>query len=532
MSAVRRVVLGSAVLLLVVAGVLPVVGMVLRSLGAGGHLGFAAYRGLLGSARQWHLAGNSLLLAALTTVAALLLGVPAGVLVGRTDLPGRRLLAALLAMPLLLPPYLNAVAWMAAGSSSGPVAWVLGEGATRTLSHWLFGLPGCVLVLSTAFMPLIMLLVAAALRGVPARLEEAGLLAAPWRTVLLRISLPLAAPAILLGAALVFLLALGDVTVPPSFRYPVFAVESLSQFSAFYDLSAATAAAMPLAAVTAAVLGLEALVSRWTGNRTAGRGRESGPPPTVPLGRFRLSVAVAAWSVAGLLVGAPLVILVLRAGGPASYAAALGQAGGSLVRGLLLAAVGGTLLAAEGFLLAVLGIERPRGGGAAADATALFLFAVPGAVMGVGLIVLWNHPWANLIYATPLILLLGYLARSTAITLRICRASLELVPPGLVEAGRVAGIDWGRRLVWILAPAARRGLAAAWLAGAVFCLRDVGMTLLVHPPGWDTLPVRIMTLAANGAPELIAALCVLLVAATLIPVGLLAGLVGRMEADS
>ncbi len=529
MSGVRRVVLGLAVLLLVVAGVVPIVEMVVRSLTAAGRPGLEAYRGVLGSIRQWTLAGNSLLLAGLTTLAAVLAGVPAGLLVGRTDLPGRRFLAALLAMPLLLPPYLTAVGWMAAASKSGPVAGLLGGGAARTLSSWLFGLPGSVLVLSTAFMPLVMLLVATALRTVPPRLEEAGRVVAPWPTVMLRVSLPLVAPGILLGAALVFLLALGDVTVPPAFRYPVFAVESLSQFSAFYDLRAATAAAMPLAAVTAAVLGLEALAARRVGGGAAVR-RGPQRPVTVPLGRYRTAVAVAAWLAAGLLVGIPVTVLLVQAGGPGHYLAALQRAGGSLVRGLVLAAVGGTLLAAEGFLLGILAVERPRGAGAVVDAVALFLFAVPGAVMGVGLIVLWNHPWANLIYATPLILLLGYLARFTAVTLRVSRASLELLPPGLLEAARVAGVGWGRRLVWILVPAAWRGLAAAWLAGAVFCLRDVGMTLLVHPPGWDTLPVRIMTLAANGAPELIAALCVLLVAATVIPVGLLAGLVGRMEA--
>ncbi len=291
----RRLFLGSAVLLLVVAGLLPVAGMILRSLTTEGHLGFEAYRNLLTSARQWTLAANSLGLAALTTVVAVALGVPAGLLVGRTDLPGRRALAALLAMPLLLPPYLTAVGWMAAASETGPLAQFLGPGAAQALSRWLFGLPGCVLVLSTAFMPLVMLLVAAALRAVPSRLEEAGLLVAPWPTVLGRISLPLVAPGALLGAALVFLLALGDVTVPPSFRYAVFAVESLSQFSAFYDLGAATATAMPLAAVTAAVLGLEALLARWTragGGTLSGRG--SGPPPLVPLGRLRAPAAVAA----------------------------------------------------------------------------------------------------------------------------------------------------------------------------------------------------------------------------------------------
>jgi len=512
-----------------VAGLVPVAVMVTRSLTAGGHVGFTAYRGLLASPRQWLLVGNSLTLATLTTLGAVALGLPAGVLVGRTDLPGRRVLTALLAMPLLLPPYLTAVGWMAAGSERGPVAQLFGSGAAGAISRLLFGLPGCVLVLTTAFMPLVMLLVAAALRGVPSRLEEAGLTMARWPTVLRRVSLPLVAPGILLGAVLVFLLALGEVSVPPSLRYPVFAVESLSQFSAFYDLTAATAAAMPLAALTAAVLGLEALLARHVGTAHAVGARGNGGVLTVPLGGLRRPVAVGTWTVAVVLVGTPLAVLISQAGGPESYLGALHSAGDSLWRGVALAGVGGALLAATGFVLAVLARERPRGAGAAVDAAALFLFAVPGAVMGVGLIVLWNRSWANVVYATPLILLLGYLARYTAVTLRLNRASLELVPEGPIEAARVAGIGWGRRLVWVVAPAAWRGIAAAWLAGAVFCLRDVGMTLLVHPPGWDTLPVRIMTLAANGAPSLIAALCVILVAATVVPVALLSLVLGRWE---
>ena len=526
----RGAVLGTAVLALVVAGAVPVAVMVGRSLVADGHLGLAAYRGLLASGRQWVLLGHSLALAALTTLLATTLGVPAGLLVGRTDLPGRRVLGVLLALPLALPPWVTAVAWMGVTAPTGPVAGLLGPGAAAGLSRLLFGLPGAVWVLGTAFMPVVMLLVAAVVRSVPPRLEEAGLLVARWPLVLGRITLPLAAPGILLGSALVFLLALGEVTVPPSLRYPVFAVESLTRFAAFYDLAAATAAAVPLVGLTAVVLALEALLAR----RAAGPGgldvRGTGPPATVPLGRARRAVALAAWSGAALVVGVPLGALVARAGGPSAYGEALALAGDALARGLALAGAGGVLLAVEGVLLAVLVRERPRWPGAAVDATAFFLFAVPGAVLGVGLIVTFNHPLANVVYATPLVLLLGYLGHYTAVSLRLCRASLELVPEGLVEAARVAGVGWGRRLVWILAPAARRGIAAAALAGAVFCLRDVGLTLLVHPPGWDTLPVRIMTLAANGAPSLIAALCVILVGVTLVPAVLLGVVLGRREA--
>ena len=64
---------------------------------------------------------------------------------------------------------------------------------------------------------------------------------------------------------------------------------------------------------------------------------------------------------------------------------------------------------------------------------------------------------------------------------------------------------------------AKRGLIGAWIIAYIFCLRDLGITLVVYPPGFDTLPVRILTLMANGTPSLIAALCVILIAVTLLP---------------
>jgi iron(III) transport system permease protein len=72
-------------------------------------------------------------------------------------------------------------------------------------------------------------------------------------------------------------------------------------------------------------------------------------------------------------------------------------------------------------------------------------------------------------------------------------------------------------LRWNVVPLAHRGLLAAWLIGYVFALRDVAISIVVYPPGADTLPVRILTLMANGAPSLIAALCVILIVVTLLP---------------
>ncbi len=83
----------------------------------------------------------------------------------------------------------------------------------------------------------------------------------------------------------------------------------------------------------------------------------------------------------------------------------------------------------------------------------------------------------------------------------------------------MTGAPWLVRVWCVVVPAALPGVIAAWLIGFIFCLRDLGASMLVYPAGQDTLPVRIFTLMANGAPSLIAALCVILVAATLVLAG-------------
>src|SRR5205823_3511764 len=196
------------------------------------------YRELISAARFWPLFGNSVRLALATTTVCGLIGVPAGILFAKSDLPLRSGLMWLLTVPFVLPPYFIALGW------SRVVARV---GATT--AEWLFGFGGCVLVLSSVFLPIIMLLTFASVSNVDGRLEEAGRLAFGWPAVLRRITLPLSAPGIAFSLVLVFLLAIGELSVPSFLRYPVLPVLSFTQFAASYNFGAATAAAVPLAVI-------------------------------------------------------------------------------------------------------------------------------------------------------------------------------------------------------------------------------------------------------------------------------------------
>jgi len=508
----RRLALILAVAALGVAGLLPLLAMLAQSLIVEGRFTLAAYHRVFDGWQVYQLpAVHSLVLAALTSAGAIAIGVPLGVVLGKTDIPWRHTLAAVLSIPLVLPPYVIAVSWFNLLSADGWLARVLPAAHAQGLSNWLFGLPGCLGVLVTAFMPIVMILTLVYLHAVEPRLEESGRLIAEWPAVLRAITLPLIQPGILFAAFLVFLLALGETGVPMFLRYPVFPVEVLTQFSAFYDVRAATAAATPLLALTLLLLALE---RRWL------REKVYRLRPTVsarallrvPLHRWRLPAFASVALIALPLVVLPLGALLATALTPFSFVEAWRAAADSLARTLVLAGIGATLLSVLGFLCGYLIHHRALRFWRAVDTLTLLLFTLPGAVIGVGMIVLWNRPGTGWLYASPAIVILAYLAQYTAVTSRITWAALANVPASLEEAAAVAGAPWLARIRYVVVPAALPGLAAGWLVGFIFCIRDLGASMLVYPPGGDTLSVRIFTLMANGAPGLIAALCVILAA--------------------
>jgi iron(III) transport system permease protein len=157
------------VALVLVVGVAPLLAMFTASVTIDGKVSLLHYQTLVSSRRAWALLAQSLTLSFLTVSCAMLLGVPLGVLLSRTDLPLKRVLAVLFTLPLLLPPYLIAVAWVSVLGREGWLSRILGGTLTEVGSHWLFNLPGCVLVLTTVFMPVAMLLMIAHLQTVDSR---------------------------------------------------------------------------------------------------------------------------------------------------------------------------------------------------------------------------------------------------------------------------------------------------------------------------------------------------------------------------
>lgn len=488
----------AAALLVAVSAALPLVLVIAQAIS-----GWPGGLGVLSSARIWALLLRSLVLAGVVTVAALAIGVPLGALLGRGDIPFRRVLWVVHAFPMLLPPFLPALGWFHLLGSDGYIG-------SDTTSRFLFGEVGVVFVLAVTFAPVVTSLSAVGVLGVDASLEEAARTVAGPARVVTRILLPAAAPAIALSAVIVFTLAFSELGVPMFLRVDVFPAAVFARLGGVdFAPGEAFGLALPLVPVALVLLALE---RRFAGQRSfAVLGLRAASRSPLPLSKWR-PAAVVACAGAAAISAAPLAALVLRAAGEGGGAlATLEWAREAPWNGLFAGVMAATVIAAAAL---VLGHAVARGLRAARiiDAIAMLAFVMPAAVLGAGLISLWNRASTQLVYGTLAILVVGYVARYAAVGVRVVACSVAQSPVHLEEAAAAGGARFGRRLLHIILPVHARGVGFAWLLALVFCLRDLESAVLFYPPGREPLTVRIFTLEANGPPAVVAGLAVLHVA--------------------
>ncbi len=485
------------------AGALPLAWLVIMALRDVAMLG----DGLL-SSRTATLLWNTVLLGILVAVLTGAAGTALAVLLMKTDLPGRRILFALLSFPFFLPPYVLALGWFTVLGRHGLLAAVLGPRAGMVTSEAFFGLIGAVLVLTVAYTPIALHLAAIGLRSIDPAVEEAARTRFRWPRIIQRIDLPLISPPVALAMLLTFVLVVGEFGVPAYLRYPVFSGAVFTQFAAFLNIQAAVVTSLPLALLV--VVGL-AVERYWLRQQVGFLARARTTPLIAPLGRWRKVSAGGAWSYAVLTVVLPLGGLVLQAGGVASYAAAVRDAASSIIESVWTAGCAATVMLVVGLMLAYLVERSGRTRRNALDSGLLLLFAAPGTVLGVSLILLWNRPGLTGVYASVFILLIGYVAHYVPVAARVTGVGLQALSPGIEEAARIAGVPWTRMLRRVLAPMLAPALVGAWFLAFVFCLRDLDLVMTVHPPGVETLPVRVYTLMANSPGSVTAELGVVMV---------------------
>lgn len=348
------------------------------------------------------LLANSILLALLTTLFAVLLGAPLAFLLNLRRFPGRRLLGLLYFLPLLVPPHIHAIAWARVIGDQGWLTelvagwggeldmraslWAqLGEpGLLQGLLQHLY--PGPAWIMACAFFPLVTLSTSAGIRTVDPEGLEAGTLLGGRRTALRGVILPQVAPRILAGAFFVFVLALSTYPVVSLLDTPVL-IQKV--FLAFSKRSHGAGALMALPLVGVAALAVVLI------------GVAEGRTPRVASGLRRLEprqgglvLSLLALLPLLLATGVPLGSLMRAAGGLSlgagqvdNYQSAFSRVQPAFVGSLFFSVLGGVVLLLVSYPVGRLVARR---GTRSLELLGLGCLAFPAAVVGGSLLSLWS----------------------------------------------------------------------------------------------------------------------------------------------
>ena len=461
---------------------------------------------------------QSAVLALGATIWALVGGVPLAWLVARTDLPGRRVVRIVAPLALAVPPYVLALAYVVLLAPGGVVhrgvASLLGVPTFQIAWPGLiFGTFGASFVLGIAGMPSVFMLVHGALLRTNPSLEDAARsLGLSPATTFRRVTLPLLRAPLLAGALLVFLYACVDFGVVSLLRARTVTTALFTYLLTGYARPATATLALALVAVLWAVLVLQRRVQRsGAGSTRAGdgshvgdailadaRGRTGSPP--IALGRWRWPAALGASVIVSLGFALPIGVL-------AWLASTLGLAGLPAFWWTLAPHLGHTLLiGASGATVAVclgLALALARGRTSLMEPATWAMqagYALPGTILALALVTfaLRVAPWSG---DTAIPIILASVILFAAPAFQACTAAIDAVPAVLVRASRGLGASAPGAFRRVVLPLAGPALLASWALTFALVARELAATLLLRPPGYDTLAVRIWVYTMDVGPD-------------------------------
>jgi iron(III) transport system permease protein len=489
---------------------------------------------------------NTALLALLVGTLAASMGAVSAWLVATCHFRFRGAIEVALLLPMAMPAYVCGYAYVWLLDVAGPVQSGLRAATGLSWGQYWFpeirSLPGAALMLAAVLYPYVYLLCRGAfLNQSVCLLEASRTLGHGLPRTFLHVALPMARPALAGGVALALMETLADYGTVQHFAVRTF---TTSIYDAWFGLGDRPAAAQ----LAACLLGLVATLLLL--ERTSRGGRRYHPtttrsPPLRPvvLRGWKEWAAITACLLPVLLgfviPAATLFALMLEAGDPLDPRRTLPFALNSLTLASVTAGIA-VLLAA---LLAWAQRLHPSRLRAAANRVASLGYAVPGSVIAVGALVpfaLFDNAldgWMRarfgistglLLSGTIAALVFAYLVRFLGVALSAVESGLTRIRPSLFAAARVLGRSPGQAVREVELPLAKGALLTAAVLVFVDTMKELPATMIVRPFDFDTLAVRVHSLAADERLAEASTAALLIVVVGLLPV---AALVRAMRRD-
>lgn len=481
---------------------------------------------------------NSFTFAIGVTIYSLLQGGVLAYLAARTNAPFKSLIFASSLVPLITPGVLSTIAWIYVGSPRVGLAnhWLEPIFGPGTLN--VFSMPGMIFVEGQHLAPLVFLLMFAAFKSMDPSLEESALMSgAKRRTVIRRITIPMAAPAIYAAIVIMMVRGLEAFEVPALIGLP----EGIIVFTgriwralSDYPLDKTTAGAYSVGLLILTAVGMYFYTrltrrSQKAYQTVTGKGYRSSH---MDLGNARGPIGILV--IIYFLIAVVLPLFVLVYGSTQSfyspptwktltnptmhnYSALLSDDTfvRSLRNSLLLSVATATAVMFVMAIAAWVVVRTRIRGRATIDFLATVPLAVPGIVLGFALLTVYL--WVPLpVYGTLWILFIAYFTRFMPYGMRYVSTSMLQIGAELEESAQMSGATWWQVFRKVMIPLILPGLVAGWIYVVTVSLRELSSSLLLYSPGNEVLSITIWELWANGRFPAVAAVGVMMILVLLV----------------
>jgi len=526
-----EVILGLSVGILVVVVAVPVLIIFFNAFWVNGQFNLADTLKALREPDTYRALLNSLFIASGVTVMSTIIGTFFAWLVTRTDLPFKPAMRVLFLVPFMLPSFIGALAWkMLLSPRAGYINRFLMDvvGLDGPVFD-IYTFTGIMAVETMYLFPFVFIQVCGALERMDPTLEESARISgASLFTITRKITIPLVRPSILSGALLIMLYSMahfGTVAVlgieAGIFNIPTLIYEKIHQSAGSFN-------SIRTGTVLATVLVITAALIMFIQNKVLSRGRyqiiagKSFRPVETKLRALRMPMLVFCIAYIGFTIVLPTVTIFM-VGGLKTYglpftAENLTLANyryilfdwkmtrdaiwNSVTLGLAAALI--TMFA--GVMISYVIVKMKVRGKGLLEFLGMLPFSVPGSVIALGVMLAWSGKFGINIYNTVWIILVAYIARYMAFSLKANSAALEQVHDSLVEAARASGAGMGQALRDIVLPLVRPGMFAAFFLIFLPALRELTVSVLLYGPTTRTIGVAIYTLNEDGETVYSAAL--------------------------
>ena len=474
-----------------------------------------AFVKVLGNPSYWSAMANTFIIAMSTMVLATAIGVALAWFLVRTNVPWRGMLEKIASMPIFIPPFIGAFAWILFGAPRIGLVNVASK-VLLTKMHLaalftggqivnIYTYAGIVWVMGIYIAPYVMMIVAGALRNMDPSLEEAAQVSGLSRYRTMRIiTLPVVAPSILSGAVLAFVISLGLFGTPVllGMTAQIYLVTTriyteLQQFPPDAGIVAVLAIYLMSLSVLANMVQQRLLRGRSFVTVTGKNFR----PRLVHLGPVRFAVAGLVWLYLAFTVFAPIVVIAAAAFSTYAWSGNCTLANlaflwqsvdvrSTFVNSLFITVVAASITTLLGIAVAWFTTRSKMRGKQLLETLVLLPMSVPSLAFGLGVFFFWVWmPKAVGVYGTVWIIIIALTGRYLSYSVRAISSNLLQVHPELEESARVCGYGWLRTITRITLPLILPSVVSSWVMIYSIFVSELSIVLPLYTANTRTLSI-------------------------------------------